>query len=266
MTALTALAAVLSAVFAVPALLPGPARRRDLRRRLRRCLSDHRVSRRPGDRRRSRRTRRPPRRLPGRAWCLPLAVGLGTAAAVGGAVGLVAGAGAAAAAYRWLPRPVPAAARRAVAEEERLLRQLPLTAELLAACLGSASSPGPAAAAVAAGLDSPMRDRLAAAAAQLALGAPPEVCWEQLGATSPALAPLARCMVRTSRSGTPPAAALSGLAQAQRAAAARAAHARVRRAGVLATAPLGLCFLPAFVLIGIAPIVMGLAALFAHRI
>ncbi|MEV7176917.1 type II secretion system F family protein [Kitasatospora sp. NPDC093679] len=177
-------------------------------------------------------------------------------------MGLVAGAGAAAAAYRWLPRPV----RRAAAEEERLLRQLPLTAELLAACLGSASSPGPAAAAVAAGLDSPMRDRLAATAAQLALGAPPEVCWEQLGATSPALAPLARCMARTSRSGTPPAAALSGLAQAQRAAAARAAHARVRRAGVLATAPLGLCFLPAFVLIGIAPVVMGLAALFAHRI
>ncbi|MEV8095916.1 type II secretion system F family protein [Kitasatospora sp. NPDC085879] len=195
-----------------------------------------------------------------------MAVGVGTAAATGGAVGLVAGAMAAAAAYRWLPRPMSPGARRAVAEEEHLLRQLPLTAELLAACLGSASAPGRAAAAVAAGVDSPMRERLSTAAAQLALGAPPEVCWEQLGAASPALAPLARCLVRTSRSGTPPGAALSGLAQAQRAAAARAAHARVRRAGVLATAPLGLCFLPAFVLIGVAPVVMGLAALYTHRI
>lgn len=181
-------------------------------------------------------------------------------------MGLVAGAVAAAAAYRWLPRPLSAAARRAVAEEERLLRQVPLTAELLAACLGSASAPGRAAAAVAAGVDSPMRDRLTAAAAQLALGAPPEVCWEQLGSSSPVLAPLARCLIRTSRSGTPPMAALSSLAQTQRAAAARAAHARVRRAGVLATAPLGLCFLPAFVLIGVAPVVMGLATLYAHRI
>jgi hypothetical protein len=28
---------------------------------------------------------------------------------------------------------------------------------------------------------------------------------------------------------------------------------------VLATAPLGLCFLPAFLLVGVAPVVMGLA-------
>ncbi|MEV6207439.1 type II secretion system F family protein [Kitasatospora sp. NPDC051914] len=195
-----------------------------------------------------------------------MAVALATAAVMGGSAGLVAGALVGAAAYRWLPRPAGAAERRAALEEERLLRQLPLAAELLAACLGSSSAPGRAAAAVAAGIDPPMRDRLGAAAAQLSLGAPPELCWERLGADSPALAPLARCLVRTSLSGAPPAAALSGLAQAQRAAAARAAHARVRRAGVLATAPLGLCFLPAFVLIGVVPVVMGLASLYAQRI
>lgn len=32
-----------------------------------------------------------------------------------------------------------------------------------------------------------------------------------------------------------------------------------RRVGVLAVAPLGLCFLPAFVLLGIVPVVVGLA-------
>jgi hypothetical protein len=34
---------------------------------------------------------------------------------------------------------------------------------------------------------------------------------------------------------------------------------------VLATAPLGLCFLPAFVLVGIVPVVAGLASSFLGR-
>jgi hypothetical protein len=111
-----------------------------------------------------------------------------------------------------------------------------------------------------------MRERLGVTASQLLLGAPPELCWDQLGVECPALATLARCLVRTSLSGAPPATVLSGLAQTQRAAAGRAAHARVRRAGVLATAPLGLCFLPAFVLIGVIPVVVGLTTLYSHRI
>jgi hypothetical protein len=40
----------------------------------------------------------------------------------------------------------------------------------------------------------------------------------------------------------------------------------VRRAGVLAAAPLGLCFLPAFVLVGVVPVVTGLAGSFLLRI
>ncbi|WP_158702218.1 type II secretion system F family protein [Kitasatospora sp. MMS16-BH015] len=167
---------------------------------------------------------------------------------------------------RWLPRPRSPTRRRQEREQELLAGQLPLTAELLAACLGSSSSPAAAAAAVAASVGSPMRERLTATAAELSLGAPPELCWERLGEDCPPLAPMARCLVRTSISGAPPATPLTGLAQAQRATARRAAHARVRRAGVLATAPLGVCFLPAFVLIGVTPVVMGLTALFAQRV
>ena len=37
------------------------------------------------------------------------------------------------------------------------------------------------------------------------------------------------------------------------------AHARAERAGVLVSGPLGLCFLPAFVCLGIVPVVIGLA-------
>jgi pilus assembly protein TadC len=52
---------------------------------------------------------------------------------------------------------------------------------------------------------------------------------------------------------------VADLATEVRATALDAAEAAAQRAGVLITAPLGLCFLPAFVCLGIAPIVAGLA-------
>ncbi|GJF28354.1 hypothetical protein KNE206_10540 [Kitasatospora sp. NE20-6] len=250
--------AVLSALAVSAALLPGPVGRRTARRRLRGLRTAACRDSRYGQG--VRRLRPPRERLRARAWLLPAAAGLAVAALTGGAVGLVAGSLAAALAYHRLPRPPLPQEARAAREQDDLLRQLPLAAELLAAFLAVSSSPGGAAAAVAASLEPPMRERLDAVAAHLALGAPPDACWEQLAADSPSLAPLARCLARTSLGGAPPSAALAGLAQAQRAAAVRAAHARVRRAGVLATAPLGLCFLPAFVLIGVVPVVTGLTA------
>ncbi|MFF0389276.1 type II secretion system F family protein [Kitasatospora sp. NPDC004615] len=198
----------------------------------------------------------------------PLAVLLGVSAAVlvGGWAGPVVGLVAGWAGWRSLPRIRSPGERRRTAEHDWLVRQLPLTADLLAACLGSSGSPAGAAFAVADSVPSPMRERLSGVAAQLSLGASPERCWEQLATDCPPMAPLARCLARTTLSGAPPATALAGLAQSQRAAAARAAHARVRRAGVLATAPLGLCFLPAFVLIGVVPVVMGLTGTFSQRL
>ncbi|WP_157536486.1 type II secretion system F family protein [Kitasatospora mediocidica] len=196
----------------------------------------------------------------------PGLAGLAVAVAVGGPVGLLVGVLLAVALQRWLPAERSAADRRREHEDAQLVAQLPLASELLAACLSSSATPAQAAAAVAQTVGGPLGARLSAIASELSLGAPPVLCWGRLGDDCPALAPLARCLVRTSVSGAPPAAPLSGLAVAQRATASRAAHERVRRAGVLATAPLGLCFLPAFVLIGIVPVVMGLAASFAHRI
>ncbi|MEV7924250.1 type II secretion system F family protein [Kitasatospora sp. NPDC088779] len=202
----------------------------------------------------------------GRWRPVALAVGSGAGAAVllGGAVGVVVGALLAAGVHRWSARVRSPTERRAVLEEELLTRQLPLSAELLAACLGSAASPSAAVSAVGRSVGAPMGPRLVAIGAELALGAPPELCWSRLGEQHPSLAPLARCLVRTSLGGAPAAGPLIGLAQGRRTAAARAAHARVRRAGVLATAPLGLCFLPAFVLIGVVPVVIGLTTRFAQ--
>ncbi|MGW4383812.1 type II secretion system F family protein [Kitasatospora sp. NPDC004531] len=209
--------------------------------------------------------RRAVRRLAGDR---PLAVLLGAAVAVlvGGWAGAAVGAVAGWAGWRLLPRVRAPDGGRPVVEHGWLVRQLPLTADLLAACLGSSGSPAGAARAVADSVPSPMRERLSGVAAQLSLGASPERCWEGLAVDCPPMAPLARCLARTTRTGAPPATALVGLAQSQRAAAARAAHARVRRAGVLATAPLGLCFLPAFVLIGVVPVVMGLTGVFSQRL
>ncbi|MFV2119458.1 type II secretion protein F, partial [Streptomyces sp. Act-28] len=52
---------------------------------------------------------------------------------------------------------------------------------------------------------------------------------------------------------------VSRLAVGLRADRARAAAARAQRAQVLITAPVGLCFLPAFLAVGVAPVVIGLA-------
>jgi pilus assembly protein TadC len=144
--------------------------------------------------------------------------------------------------------------------------QLPLTADLLASCLSAGAVPSQAAEAVARSVGGPMAGLLGAAAAELRLGADPGACWARFGRRHPALALLGRCLERAGASGVAPAEAVAALATEQRAAVARAALARSRRAGVIATAPLGLCFLPAFLLIGVAPVVIGLATRLLARI
>ncbi|WP_234322789.1 type II secretion system F family protein [Streptomyces sp. NRRL S-350] len=199
-----------------------------------------------------------------RRLALAACAGCGMALLVGGGTGLVVGVLVAVGAHRWSAGVRTPEARSAAREEELLTRQLPLSAELLAACLGSAALPSEAVSAVGRSVGAPMGPRLVAIGAELSLGAPPELCWGRLAEQHPVLAPLARCLVRTSLGGAPAAEPLIGLAQGQRTAAARAAHTRVRRAAVLATAPLGLCFLPAFVLIGVVPVVIGLTSGFAQ--
>lgn len=192
------------------------------------------------------------------------AAGLAAVALLGGGSGLAVGVLLALGVHRWSARARSPVDRRAAREEQLLTRQLPLSAELLAACLGSAALPSEAVSAVGRSVGAPLGPRLVAIGAELALGAPPELCWRRLGEHHPSLAPLARCLERSSLGGVPAAGPLIGLAQGQRTAAARAAHARVRRAAVLATAPLGLCFLPAFALIGVVPVVVGLTSRFAQ--
>ena len=132
------------------------------------------------------------------------------------------------------------------------------TWDLLAACL-RAGLPVPTAMTVVADElpDEPAR-ALRSSAELLALGADPATAWEP--ATScPDTAPLARGARRAAQSGTALADLVTDLAAGVRAAAADNAEATAQRAGVLITAPLGLCFLPAFVCLGVAPVIAGLA-------
>ncbi|MYR44002.1 hypothetical protein GTW67_18735, partial [Streptomyces sp. SID5910] len=64
---------------------------------------------------------------------------------------------------------------------------------------------------------------------------------------------------RAEVSGMPAAGPVARLAAQARADGARAMTVRARRAAVMVTAPVGLCFLPAFVAVGVLPVVIGLA-------
>ncbi|MCA6092246.1 type II secretion system F family protein [Streptomyces sp. SCA3-4] len=175
---------------------------------------------------------------------------------VGGAMGCVVGLVAAAGVWRWRRKAEPAG--EGVSAEEVGCR-LPLAADLLAACLAAGAGPREAAEAVGGSLGGPVGERLAQAAAEVRLGGEPAAAWGRLGAL-PGAAGTARCLERAQTTGVPAVEPMTRLAAQLRAAQARAAGIRARRAGVLATAPLGLCFLPAFLTVGVAPVVVGLAS------
>ncbi|MEU8568825.1 type II secretion system F family protein [Streptomyces pathocidini] len=189
-----------------------------------------------------------------RGWWPPAAVGLTGTVVVGGLAGVTVGLAAAYGIRRWW---VGRAASRGRAEPED--PRLPLAADLLAACLAAGAGPREAAAAVGGSLGGPTGDRLAQAAAELRLGGGSADAWGRLGALSGGKG-LARCMERAHTTGVPAVEPVTRLAADHRAERARAAAARARRAGVLATAPLGLCFLPAFLTVGVAPVLIGLAS------
>ena len=134
------------------------------------------------------------------------------------------------------------------------------TLDVFAACLTSGMAVSSAAAAAAPSAPSRLGAVLQRAADMLALGADPAAAWSNpdssLDDHGEALLRLAR---RSAASGAALAQGVADLADQSRHAAASAADARAQRASVLIAGPLGLCYLPAFVCLGIVPIVAGLA-------
>lgn len=200
----------------------------------------------------------PPRAGGGRVRPVPIAcvaLGIVVAVAVGGAAGIVAGAAIAVIGPRLLARMETRGQRQ---RRELLERQAPMAADLLAACLASGATARDSARAVARAVGDPIRGPLDRLTGALDLGADPANAWRAL-AVEPCLQPIARAGARSAQSGAPLAALLAAAADEQRDVARSRAEAAARASGVRSVAPLVACFLPAFILIGIVPVVASLA-------
>ncbi|MBV7696027.1 type II secretion system F family protein [Streptomyces sp. TRM70350] len=192
-----------------------------------------------------------------RWWPTVAVVGAGWVL-VGGVLGVVVGVIAAAGVWRWRQRQTAAVAEGDAFDPREAARQLPLAADLVAACITAGAGPVIAAQAVGEALGGPVGAALARGAAEVRLGGEPAEAWRGLAAT-PGADALARLLERADVSGLPAAAPVARIAADARADWARSATARARRAAVLVTAPVGLCFLPAFIAVGVLPVVIGLA-------
>jgi hypothetical protein len=130
--------------------------------------------------------------------------------------------------------------------------------ELLAVCLEAGLPVSVAVSAAAEPLGGSTGARLRRVSGLLELGADPADAWFA-AEDVPVLATFARAAGRSAATG----AALAQVARAEstrlRADLLDSAQARAQRAAVYITGPLGLCFLPAFLVLGIAPVVIGMA-------
>lgn len=191
-----------------------------------------------------------------REWGIAIGCGIAAAVAVGGVPGIAVGAVVAGIVVAVLRRREPVEARR---RRERVLADLPFAIEMLVACLRAGQPTLSAVEVVAGAVGGPLGEGLASVGRRLMLGADPREAWAALAAEPP-LAPLARAMTRAALTGAPVAEVLARLAADARQETRALSMADARKVGVRAVAPLGVCFLPAFVCLGIVPVIAGLAS------
>ena len=190
---------------------------------------------------------------PRRRWLLAAGAALGVGLLIGGATGVIAAGVVAVAVDRALRRAVP---DERAATRTALLRDLPGACDLVGVCLAAGVPVAGALSAVGDAVQDPLAAHLRTVAALYRLGAEPRRAWADVPAE---LAGLGRVLVRAGESGAAAAPALRSLAADSRAAERLDAEAAVRRAGVWVLAPLGACFLPAFLCLGVVPLVLGIA-------
>lgn len=178
---------------------------------------------------------------------LILAGGLGWGALpAGSALGL--------ATYLVLGRLVPGSVAR---RRGRLVAELPQVCDLLAVCLESGLPLRTAVGVIAEAVDGPSGDVLRELTARVQLGQDESQAWRELADAEPPLASVAREVARTVDSGVALAHTLRMLGVEARREALAAAEVRAKSVGVRSVLPLMCCFLPAFVLLGIVPVIGG---------
>lgn len=152
----------------------------------------------------------------------------------------------------YVGRRVPTQHTRLAARQRQ--EDLPTALELLGTCL-QAGLPLPAATvAVRDAVDGPVHDDLSRVLQHLDIGVPQRDAWLSLAAL-PQWRSLARDLARASGSGTGLVEVLHRAAQDARDAQHAEQLTRARTAGVRSVLPLMVCYLPAFLLLGIVPIV-----------
>lgn len=171
---------------------------------------------------------------------------------VGGFVGVAAAVLVTPVAARLLRRIEPRSARRA---RQAAASELPFAADLLAAALRAGVPVEAAARTTGAGIGGAVGRDLVRVADGLRLGLEPADAWPVLR-TVPGAERIVDTVVRSAESGAAVARALERLADDLRGSRAVAVEAAAARVGVLIVLPLGLCFLPAFVLAGIVPVIV----------
>jgi pilus assembly protein TadC len=187
-----------------------------------------------------------------RGLAVGLLVGGSVAVLVGGGAGAMAGLVVATAVVLVLRGVEDPHVRR---ERAQAIGDLPIAADLLAAVLRAGAPPERAATTVGDALGGPVGVRLSGVGQALRSGAAPSTAWRHV-ADLPGGERLARAAVRSAERGTVLTRVLDRQAEELRAARAAAAEAAARRVGVLVVLPLGLCFLPAFVLAGVVPVIV----------
>jgi hypothetical protein len=152
-------------------------------------------------------------------------------------------------------------ARRQAAAVVVVRGEVAVVCDLWAACLEVGMPTGGALAAaleVLGGRNTgPAVHRLTQVAGLLQVGADVQRAWRPVE-DDPWLAPIATAARRSHQAGADLAATVREQGAAVRRAEAGADERRAQRAGVLMTAPLTLCFLPAFICLGLAPVVIAL--------
>jgi Flp pilus assembly protein TadB len=182
-----------------------------------------------------------------------VAAASGSVVLLGAPVGVLVAVPAAAGAWWATGRMEPPAVRR---RREQLTASVPHVVDLMAACLAIGLSPAAAVEQITAAVDPPIRDELAALVARLRLGVDPVTVWRDL-AGHPQLGGLGRSIARAVDSGASVSDAMQRLAEDLRRRTRADVETRARAVGVKAAIPLGVCLLPAFVLVGVVPLVAG---------
>lgn len=138
----------------------------------------------------------------------------------------------------------------------RVAADLPHVVDLMVAALSVGAAPVDALDRVARVVGGPLEEDLRPDLIRLGLGADPTAVWHGL-TRHPELGRLGLALHRATDTGAPVLDALARLADELRAARRAEVEARVRQVEVKASVPLAACLLPAFVLVGVVPLVAG---------